>query len=467
MSELEQTPDEPAGTIEPAARPAQHRTWPQRLMILAAGVGAFACFLSAGAIGAGQWVLSQRNLSEIGLAESDPVGASDPQIVVPNGATGDTTAPVAAPTTAPATTVPLVLAEPEAANFLVVGADNNDCSDAPITEDRSDIGERSDTIMVWRANPDTNQLAVLSFPRDLYVEYPSGRKDRINAAFRRNDPSVLQEVINFNFGIQVDHYIQIDFCAFRKLVNAVGGVGIPFQFPARDKPRADSPPLFLVEQTGCVNLDGETALAYVRSRHYQYEDPPGSGNWESDPTSDFGRIGRQQDFLRRVLAKVIDQGLYDPSVASALITTNREYLVTDSGLTVRRMLEFASALRNFDADQVRSYRIESTSRNVNGASVQIPTIRNDEMQAILSVFRGEATLAAAPEQVLDAATDTTLATTPPPPTSLTGTGDESSADDEASSDQASSDEVPGTTLPVVDVAENGLGIVPDRSVVCD
>ena len=112
---------------------------------------------------------------------------------------------------------------------------------------------------------------------DLYVEFPSGRKNRINAAFKRDDPAELQEVLNLNFGVQVDHYIQIDFCAFRRLVNAVGGVEVPFQFPARDQPVGGNPPLFLVEQTGCVNLDGETALAYVRSRHYQYEDPPQQG----------------------------------------------------------------------------------------------------------------------------------------------------------------------------------------------
>ena len=167
-------------------------------------------------------------------------------------------------------------------------------------------------------------------------------------------------MLNLNFGVQVDHYIQIDFCAFRRLVQAVGGVEIPFQYPARDKPSNGNPPLFLVEQTGCVNLDGDTALAYVRSRHYQYEDPPGSGHWVSDPTSDFGRITRQQDFLRRVLAKVIDDGLYDPDVASALITANRKYIVTDPDLTLRRMLEFANALKNFDPAAVTTYRIDST-----------------------------------------------------------------------------------------------------------
>ena len=326
-----------------------------------------------------------------------------------------------------------MLAEPDAANFLVVGADNNDCTDAPITEDRSDLGERSDTIMVWRANPDTNQLAVLSFPRDLYVEYPSGRKDRINAAFVRERPDAARKRSSTSTSASRSTTGSRSTSA-RSGSSSTRSAGSTSRSSSRPatSPTRDGPPLFLVEQTGCVNLNGEVALAYVRSRHYQYEDPPGSGNWISDPTSDFGRIGRQQDFLRRVLAKVVDQGLYDPSVASALITTNRNYLVTDTDLTVRRMLEFASALRNFDADQVRSYRIESSSQTIQGAEVEIPRIKNDTMRGVLAVFRGEATLAEAPEQELDVVTTSVATTGSVPtdderPTTSTSTDDERSA----------------------------------------
>jgi LCP family protein required for cell wall assembly len=430
------------------------RSWPQRLTVLLSVVAALACFSAAGAIAAGQWVLSQRNLVTLSETATERKGDGG-RVVVPDGGSDDPD--VADDLTTP--TSSLVLAEPEAANFLVVGADNNDCSDDPITEDRSDLGERSDTIMVWRANPDTNQLAVLSFPRDLYVEYPGGRQRRINEAFQRDDPSRLQEVIAYNFGIEIDHYVQIDFCAFRQIVDAVGGVEIPFEYPARDTPR-NGVPLFLIEQTGCVNLDGDTALAYVRSRHYQYEDPPGSGNWKSDPTSDFGRISRQQDFLRRMLGKVIDEGLYSPDVASALITTNRDYLTTDANLTLRRMLEFASALRNFDADSVATYRIESESANRYGASVELPRINNDNMQAILAIFRGEATLASAPDQSLGTTTTeptgaTTTSTTSTTSTTTTVPGDPGTT-------------VPGadTTLPTVAPTENPLGVVPDRDVDC-
>jgi LCP family protein required for cell wall assembly len=445
----------------PETRRKQRRTWPQRLTIVVVCIAAFACFTAAGVLAGGQWVLSQRKLAPLAQTTSQRAGANALDVVVPDPTSGAATEDASTATlpAVPTSTIadpPLVLAEPEAANFLVVGADNGDCGDDPLIEDRSDLGERSDTIMVWRANPKTNELAVLSFPRDLYVEFPSGRKNRINAAYKRDDPSELQEVLNLNFGVQVDHYIQIDFCAFRRLVQAVGGVEIPFQFPARDKPSSGNPPLFLVEETGCVNLDGDTALAYVRSRHYQYEDPPGSGHWVSDPTSDFGRITRQQDFLRRVLAKVIDDGLYDPDVASALITANRRYIVTDPDLTLRRMLEFANALKNFDPAAVTTYRIDSTPHTTSdGAKVEIPQIRGDNMQGILAVFRGEATLASAPEQEF-AATTTISPDTTAPSTTASAEAEESSADATA-----------GTTLPVVAAEENNVGVAPDRSVTCD
>jgi LCP family protein required for cell wall assembly len=460
---------------DPAAprRRRPRRSWAQRLTLLAVSLTAFACFAAAGALGAGQWVLSQRNLAPIATpAQSVAVGAAgaagDTPIVVPvlENAAGPGFTPDEVAALAPTTTErPLTLAEPDAANFLVVGADNHDCAGDSITGDRTDVGERSDTIMVWRANPDTNQLAVLSFPRDLYVKFPNGGKNRINAAYERDDPNTLIKVLDLNFGVPIDHYIQIDFCAFRRLVDAVGGVAVPFAYPAKDQKGSD-PPLFLVEQTGCVNLDGDTALAYVRSRHYKYEDPPGSGNWVSDPTSDFGRINRQQDFLRRVLSKVIGHGLYDPSVVSALVTTNRDYITTDPDLTLRKMLEFANALRNFDASSVGTYRIESSSQTTpDGDKVEEPRIKNDNMRAILAVFRGEAALASAPEQVFQ--TTTTVAQqgtggvpTTPAPTTV-------ARRPTTTSTTTSTNVAPATTLPVVEASENALGVAPDRSVRCD
>ena len=143
------------------------------------------------------------------------------------------------------------------------------------------MGERSDTIMMIRVDPATTRVAVLSFPRDLWVEIAgTGNRQRINSAYLRDDPQRLVDTIYENFGIGVDHFIQVDFCAFKTLVDAVGGVAVPFEFPARDTNTGLNVPV-----PGCFTFDGEHALAYVRSRHYQYENRTASGSRTVRPTS--------------------------------------------------------------------------------------------------------------------------------------------------------------------------------------
>jgi LCP family protein required for cell wall assembly len=436
------------------------RTWPQRLTILLVVATALVCFATAAGLAFGQWVLADRQLVSLAEPSSEFAGVDGNDSVVVPGAT--TTLPAEGAVT---TTTLLTLAEPEAANFLIVGADNNDCAgdSSPTVGDRDALGERSDTIMIWRANPDTDQLAVLSLPRDLYVDIAGGRKARINSAYERNDPTRLIDTIYLNFGIPIDHYVQVDFCAFKRLVDAVGGVGIPFEFPARDRRSG-----LAIEETGCVNLTGDDALAYVRSRHYQYEDPPGSDNWKTDGTSDFGRIARQQDFLRRVLTKVIDKGLYSPGVATALIDTNQQYLVTDTGLTLRRMLEFANTLQNLDPATISANRIESSTEITSaGEEVERPRIGGEDMQAILAVFRGEAALGSTPDQ--DDATTTTTTTTATTTATTRVAADDAGSADARTPDQ--DDTIPATTtttdVPTVTAAENVVGITPDRTIVCD
>jgi LCP family protein required for cell wall assembly len=437
------------------------RTWPQRFTFVTVIIAATTCFAIAAALATGQWVLSQRQL----IALNGPTSNHDPSlgssaIVVP----GATTTVVPAGEIATATTI--VLAEPAASNFLVAGSDNGACvgESSPTIGERSEIGERSDTIMVWRVNPETNQVAVLSLPRDLYVDVAGGRKARINSAYRRDDPTKLIDTIFLNFGIPIDHYIQVDFCAFEKLVDAVGGVAVPFDLPARDQASNLSIPA-----AGCINLDGQTALSYVRSRQYEFEDPAGSGNWTKDGTSDFGRIARQQDFLRRVVSKVIRDGLYSPSVASALIATNRDYLVTDSELTARKMLEFANTMRRLEPTEITTYRIESRSETRGGEQIEIPLIRGPNMTAILSVFRGEALLIDAPEQVFesDLTTTTTTTTTPTTNGTVPTTVSKALATTATSTSIATvSTTATSTSLPAVQAAENPLGVAPDRDTVC-
>ena len=376
------------------------RSLAQRLTIGAAIVGAFACFASAAVLATGRWALSQRQLVVIDAGPAPEQPASINQADGDGNSTATDNGTIDAGPVRVEEVDPIEpdagLADPEAGNFLLAGTDNNACIDpnslyAPFLLGRENFGERADVIMVWRVNPETGQVAALSLQRDLYVRIDGGRRGRINAAFDASDPNKLINTVRDNFGIPIDHYIQIDFCAFKQLVDSVNGVGVPFEQRVRDRATG-----LEIDTTGCVTLDGDAALAYVRARKLQYERPVDSGNWIMDPTSDYGRVARQQDFIRRTIDKVVSNALYRPDVAQALISANAEYVITDSDLTVSRMLAFGNALRGVDTSSIGSYQVTSTGRNVGGQAVLIPQLDNSEMQAILALFRGDTALDSSP-----------------------------------------------------------------------
>ena len=200
------------------------------------------CFATAGGLVAGYMVLQQREVVDITNPAQAPIAdaAAAPTVAVDRaGLTARSSSRLTTDTAAvtPPTFPP---ADPEAKNFLVTGADNGACIDpnspyAAAFGDREDMGERSDTIIIFRVDPSASRVAVLSFPRDLYVTIAGvGNQARINSAYERNDPQRLIDTIYENFGVGVDHFVQVDFCAFKTLVDAVGGVAVPFRYPARD-----------------------------------------------------------------------------------------------------------------------------------------------------------------------------------------------------------------------------------------
>ena len=427
-------------------------TWPQRLTIVAAVVVSLVCVIVAVALIGGRLVLGQRQLVVIEPASDAPltavagpverlieVGSDDEESITIEEVIEVTVGDI----------------EPGARNFLLVGTDNNACIDpdsryAPFLLGRADFGERADVIQMWRVNTETGAIAALSFPRDLYVRLDGGRRGRINNAFDADDPNGLVSTIRSNFGIETDHYVQIDFCAFKNLVDSVDGVGIPFESPVRDRGTG-----LAISSAGCSTLNGDDALAYVRSRKLEFERPAGSDNWVIDPSSDWGRIARQQDFIKRTLAKVVNSGLTSPSVASALIETNADEVVTDSELSVSTMLGFANILRSVDTANARSYQIAAAGRIVSGKSVLIPTLRNSEMRAILDIFQGDSLIEGTSITLDDIATTTVSA-------------------DEEQEEQASVVGAAGQSTPLIaglvqqdTPDDNTLGWVPDPTTICD
>lgn len=421
------------------------RTWPQRLTIFAAALVSFICLLTAIGLIGGRLVLGQRQLVVIEPSENSSVSASAGPSTRSNEVNDEELS------IEEVIEVTIGDIEPGARNFLLVGTDNNACIDpdskyAPYLLGRADFGERADVIQMWRVNTDTGAIAALSFPRDLYVRLDGGRRGRINSAFDAEDPNRLISTIRSNFGIDTDHYVQIDFCAFKNLVDSVGGVGIPFSSPVRDRGTG-----LEITTSGCSTLNGDDALAYVRSRKLEFERPSGSDNWVIDASSDWGRIARQQDFIKRTLATVVNSGLTSPSVAGALIETNADQVVTDSNLSVSTMLGFANILRSVDTSNARSYQIDAAGRIVGGQSVLIPTLQNSAMRSILDIFQGDSLIEGSPITLNDVTT---------------------SVDPEIEQDAPVG--AAGESTPLIaglqqqdTPDDNTLGWVPDSSVICD
>ena len=148
--------------------------------------------------------------------------------------------------------------EPE--NYLIVGSDSRENID-PDDPSFGDVlpgvvgGQRSDTIMVARIDPADTQVHIVSFPRDLFLELSTGETTRINAAYGQGR-QVLIDTIQQNFGIAINHYVEIDFTGFQRLVDAIGGVPVYLDAAYRDERSSLVAPI----GPGCVTLDGTTAL---------------------------------------------------------------------------------------------------------------------------------------------------------------------------------------------------------------
>ncbi|MEQ1702329.1 MAG: LCP family protein [Ilumatobacteraceae bacterium] len=276
----------------------------------------------------------------------------------------------------------------QAQNFLIVGDDTSACVDptspwaGAADPGRGDSG-RTDTIMVLRIDPSTHRAAVLSFPRDLWVQIPDRGDGRINSAYTKNNPALLMQTIYDNFGLTIDHYLQIDFCAFTRIVDAVGGVAVPFETPVRDRNVGLD-----IDTAGCHTFSGDEALAYVRSRHLEWIDENGEAH--ADTSNDLGRIARQQDFLRRVLGTALESGLFDPTIARSLIEALQTDIVTEQGVTIDELLSFVGVLKDIDAGGIGQFQIDASAITVGGNSVLQPRLDTADMNAILAIFRNAA-----------------------------------------------------------------------------
>ncbi len=227
-------------------------------------------------------------------------------------------------------------------NILIVGTDSRENLPDDFEGNFGRFsGSRTDVIMLVHFTPG-ERAQILSLPRDLKVDIPGHPTNRINAAFALGGPDLLVDTVRRNLDIQINNYVEIDFAGFAAIVDALGGVAMTFDHPARDEKSG------LNVDIGTQLLRGPQALAYARSRSYQeFRD----GGWKSVGNNDIARTERQQEVLLAMFERATSKGnaFNLPGFAS----TVAEHITADESLTVGVMVELGRAalsLRSTDVE---------------------------------------------------------------------------------------------------------------------
>ncbi|MCW8382814.1 LCP family protein [Streptomyces justiciae] len=237
----------------------------------------------------------------------------------------------------------------EALNILVLGSDSRSGKENQALGGGDSTGARSDTAMVVHLDAGRTEATVVSIPRDTLVTRPScpledGGSTAVaygamfNSAYSVGGPACAVKTVESITNVRMDHYIEIDFSGFAKLVNALGGVTV-----TTDEDIDDSSS-HLTLKAGTHHLNGKQALALARTRH-------GIGDG-----SDLDRIGLQQKLVKALLEQIASTNLLtSPAQLYKVADAITGSLTTDTGLdSLSELMSLGQSLKGLSADQVKT-----------------------------------------------------------------------------------------------------------------
>ena len=242
---------------------------------------------------------------------------------------------------------------------------------------------------------------MMSIPRDLAVEIAgTGAVAKINSAYNRDDTTAeraarLIETVEASLDITLQHFVEADFLAFMRLVDAVGGVTMSFDRPHRDQPKADAADATqsrsgFYTEAGTHRFDGRQAMAYVRSRHLQVQLPDGtwrrSGTW-----NDLDRNDRQREFMRTAAAQIAPSLLANPMRLLSVLSIAADHLSTSDTLSVvsdgRRLADQFAGIDVAAAVEDYELKVVDVHDPVRW-SLGLDPRQTEHNQRVLDVFRG-------------------------------------------------------------------------------
>jgi LCP family protein required for cell wall assembly len=193
--------------------------------------------------------------------------------------------------------------------YLITGTDTRG---GDTVEDDGTEGSRTDTMML--VHKATNGKAYLvSLPRDTLVDIPGHGKYKLNAAYAFGGPQLLVTTVEQFTGLTIDHYLEVGFDGVAGLVDAVGTVNLCLDQDVDDEKSG------LQWESGCHDVGGEQALAFVRARYF-------------DPTADIGRQQRQQQFVGALMSRATEPGvILNPFAQVRLAKAGGDAVTTSEG----------------------------------------------------------------------------------------------------------------------------------------
>lgn len=261
--------------------------------------------------------------------------------------------------------------ESSAVNYLIVGSDTREgLSREEIKRLKvggTDVaaGKRSDTMLLIHISKKRDKAAIISIPRDSYALIPEHNNSqgkvipaaysKINSAYNWGGAPLLIETLESMSDLRIDHYVELNFVGFVRMVDALGGVEICIKRDIND------PKSHLTLPAGTHVLDGVDSLKFVRTRVF-------------DGLGDLGRMKRQQEFAGAMLRKATSAGvLLNPVKMVDFINSALDSVVTDEGLSQGDLLTLGKQLRNLSASNVRTLTIplKYYNYNKNGVSAAV------------------------------------------------------------------------------------------------
>ncbi|MFF9481766.1 LCP family protein [Streptomyces sp. NPDC014733] len=239
-----------------------------------------------------------------------------------------------------------------AMNILLLGSDSRAGTGGEYGRNIS--GARSDTTMVLHVDKDHRTASVVSIPRDTMVDRPACPKPgggaapaahqvMFNESYQVGGPGCTVKTVEALSGVRMDHYLEVDFTGFKKIIDELGGVDITTKQAVKDiHSKLDLP-------AGKHTLKGEQALSLVRTRH-------GVGDG-----SDLGRIQLQQAFIKALTHRIDDVGLSNPAKLYALADTATRTVRADSQLaSTGKLLGLAQELKGIGPKNMKMVTLPVT-----------------------------------------------------------------------------------------------------------